>query len=747
MLRTASVDSVAAWLEGVPDIVEIEKGDVGVRFRPRGGRAAWILAPADTANPRLGGAPAPMASGPSREPTESADRTAQAAGGEGPGIASKGGPGKPKHALVLSPFEFEGRHVGNRAAELALTARDYEKDHGGSVVYHADLVKGQPNPGTLSLDERRVSGQVSLEDFYHWNDYNFIYLSTHGGTACVAVEPLPLPGSKKACYTMLLAGQIAGGDFFRGLPQEGVSVDLTRIPGVSIAYTHDRLSPLLSKQQLKQCVAALQADSVGPGVARDPAGDFETLDGKSCLDEDRLTAPDVILTTAFFASVYPHGLENVVVYVEACEGMKSGDLPWVLTNHRRNTNVAVMGFDAVVYRSRATEIGTALVDLLGEQALDSHEVIRELQKRFPKGHFTGFALSAGAATGPPAKIVDLSSNPTYARDIVELVDPFTGAELVDGGDVAVVGQPGDGRPDSLLLEERVLGIAGHTSIQDIDVFVGAAGHEDAGRKLARRVSDHVWATAGHTAPLGVDAHQGQTVDLQIRATLEGGSESRWTYRDVHLVACSTRWSATLDGPAVGHVRLEGTDADLGTPGDPLSSVHLYANDVRSFDLKEISGPNRPFTVRTWHIPARSADLELSELDRLDPPDTGRVDFGGEHDRKQISLTFMDRPYRYVLGFSRQVEDGASEVASFSNLADPTPGGDRNNGYVEITHHSASHVSGRFSAKVVTYEQEESFVVDESFHLVPAMSPYRSTLQGSFDIYAQGSGSCTSEGVN
>ncbi len=209
--------------------------------------------------------------------------------------------------------------------------------------------------------------------------------------------------------------------------------------------------------------------------------------------------------------------------------------------------------------------------------------------------------------------------------------------------------------------------------------------------------------------------------------------------------CSTRWSATLDGPAVGHIRLGGSDAELeAVGGTQVSSIHLYANEVSSFDLKMIVGPNRPFRVRSFRIPARAAELDLSELDRLGPKGTGRIEFGGEHDRYQISLAFMDRPYRYVLGFSRQVEDGASKVASFENAAEPIPGGDRDNGYVEITRHTDSHVSGKFSAKVVTYEQEASSVVDENYHLAPEMAPYRSTLQGTFDIYANGSGPCPFE---
>ncbi len=512
------------------------------------------------------------------------------------GIAAKRGPGTPKRALILSPFEYEpDRDAGDVANGLATAVRDYQEKRGGSVTYHANLTNGAANPTTKPPpDQTRVSGEVSLSDFLGWSAYSFIYVSTHGGEVCQSVIPV----AHKPCHTVLDAGQVLGAaalDVGQALgPDATLAWAVAALPpGVSLSYDRADLNPGLDSGERAVCVQAMQNGWEVEGIQKQDDGDFETTGGKVCIVNQHLRAVEVMLSTEFFRIAYRHGLENVVLFLSACETMKAYDLPDVFTHHGLNQNVAVLGYTGIVYTDVASQIGRAAVRIMGAFGLSERDFVRHIRTEFFLQGLTGVAMSTDVGGTTSGRAVERSSNPTHARDVVELVDPISGEELEDAGSVWAVGAPKDGKPDSVRVTMRVRGIDKQTRTDDIAVFLLVNGKRGERMKLARPVSDYVWAVARNTFPLGIDVSPEQTIDLEIRAVLEGGGESRWSYHALRLktlsgeVTYSGRWEG---GYAAGYKTPPNLTVSTGTQPFPTAcSITLWLYSEDRADLVVIGG--------------------------------------------------------------------------------------------------------------------------------------------------------------
>ncbi len=608
--QTGELVDVAEWLQAEAGVAEVQVGPLAVRFRPEGGRPAWVFAPEDTANLLMGGGSGRVHATHAAPASRRIRR--DAAGGEthlvpSPhqntedrnGVAARNGEvGRGKRALILSPYEFQAVH-GQYLADVLTFSRDYSRK-GGSVTYHANLREGRENPNPRPEE-------VRLEHFTGWDDYNFVYVSTHGASVCGELDTLSTPVAERTrsdpCHTTLRVGQIVEG-------ATNTAEFYDAIPGVDIRYhrAFRTLHPGLSATERAECRVLVDGLELEEPLTRL---------GKPCRQPREAPWGEVLVTTDFFRAEYPGGLMNVLVFLAACKSLHAGDLADVFTNADANANVAVLGYDEIVSAKRAVPIGRAAVDYVDE-GLDSRALKDSLQARFPEDPLVGVVFGEDSDAAVPARIVEAASNPTHARDVVELVDPLTGEELEDGAGIIALGSPNDGRPDRIRVGMQVLGIDDETDIDAIRVHLEVDGRETEPFALTRWVRPHVMRVEEEEVDLGFDLGTKETVDLEIHAELEGGGESRWAYDSLKLAS----WTMDLAAPSVsgryagfqGFFQDEEGEAQLSLCSNEGPHVWIIA-DVEGFagpGQYTVTNPNPSASVAVGPIDFRTGDAAAME---------------------------------------------------------------------------------------------------------------------------------------
>lgn len=585
MKATRDPEAVLGVISEHVELAESGVGAAALRFRLPGSRGVWIPLPHDERNPHRGGGsgagslvvepgtPEPGWSGPAGlgPPGGSSPATAvpsQAGKGEGDRVVDE--PGSGKHALVLSAAWYQ---IGKEAADVYRMfdgQRDYTEEAGGSVTFHANFSSVRSNyPPELQTEEDRkaATGQVTVADFLGWGRYNFVYLATHGYADCR--EP--------PCHTWLLVRDLP--DDLAELRPVLADARWDR-PGVEIGRgTVETEHPGLTPAEAAACLRLTEFWTSGDPVPNAPGTT------KPCLPE---LPTEVGVTTEFFRAEYPDGLSDIVLFLSACESLKVGDLAEHFTEGNRD--VAVFGYEESVDDASAAELGRKAAELFLDTAYHSRAMLASLRALARSGDlrseeeapFTGTVRGRRPAVRRAgATVEERGSNPTHARDVVELVNPVTGEELRDGGTVVAVGAPEDGEPDRARLRMQARGIDETTDIDEIRLFLRVDdGDWGPPRELEQRVAHGIRAVGGEEVDLGFDLSRRATHDLEIRAELEGGGESRWRYEDIRFGTCFYR--ATWTGPFGGSHSspyIRGTGAQLSFP-DPFTDGTGFGMNVR-----------------------------------------------------------------------------------------------------------------------------------------------------------------------
>jgi len=225
----ASYTEVADWLRTQPGVATVEADGDALRFRPVGGRPMWIISAASFRGPTVSQATGFQLASfrvPNAVPASAADIV--------------GGDVESKNALVLSPYlwNFDPFDSGPPAAGVLDATRGYE----GQVTQLANAKKADQT--------------VGLDEFEHWDEYDVIFVSSHGARICFA----------DTCRAAIAAGQLPANE------------------------------PLLSHQQIQRLRASgieLLTDSTGSTA--------------------------MLLGADFFRIHYPSGLEDTLVIIDACE--------------------------------------------------------------------------------------------------------------------------------------------------------------------------------------------------------------------------------------------------------------------------------------------------------------------------------------------------------------------------------------------------------------------------------------------
>lgn len=240
------------------------------------------------------------------------------------------------------------------------------------------------------------------------------------------------------------------------------------------------------------------------GVTVQPADDIAAAGRPGVeLFVTRKGARHLAVTPDFFRAAYPQGLNQKLVFIDACLG---GD-PTLMASMGGSTGVT-LGFSNVVYAEFAQGVGDALYERLG-RGLSVQEAMARL----------GESLAQEDGTRLVSNRRDIR-----LRDLLRVRDLTGGEMLADGGAVAALSRPGDGQPDRLRLALHVDALTPQR-LDGVALRVSRDGQTLAQLALAGSavVDGEDRLRFEFELPLGTDTQPGETLALRFALSLpEGG---------------------------------------------------------------------------------------------------------------------------------------------------------------------------------------------------------------------------------
>jgi len=435
-----------------------------------------------------------------------------------------------KRALVLGLFdwEFSPRETSRVSGRISGNGREF-KCPGCVEVRYNDF----PRDGMRCTPERDGQclpiQQTSWRDFLGWEDFDLIHLGSHGWQEC---RP------NGTCITGLATGRIL-------TPAE--RFDLARsysgIQRPGVEYVRTGPSSI--------CRAAPE-----PGSREEQrrAGGSDPYD--HWVTDPNTAAYDLLcrgmlweaVTDDFFYAVYPSGLRDKLIVLNACESFKS---PHLVRHLAAGGSTTIFGWRVPIDSGVGFRVMEHFYARLfpgmfagGDEAADRGGGVRAVVAWADavRRHYRPLPPDS---TGQPRSILRLpapdSSSYVDKRpmELVYLLDPEDGGEMRDGARLELVGVPGDGRPDSIRVNVEVHGLAEEQRLDEFRVGFRLDGQLLPTTHPPNRFLDEETQAFEGTIPLGRDARPGERVDLDVRVEIPGGGISRWLYEDLLLMgACS-----------------------------------------------------------------------------------------------------------------------------------------------------------------------------------------------------------------
>ena len=227
------------------------------------------------------------------------------------------------------------------------------------------------------------------------------------------------------------------------------------------------------------------------------------------------------LAADFFREEYPGGLDDTLVFFNACETYGAGspaDRATDLGDAIRGSTSVFLGWSETVDSENATLASVALFQGLSQRGLtigDAYEEIGELKvDQHPDGKHGLLGVSERQAGG------DLR-----IRDVVSLRAPASGAMLNGGESLSIDGQIGDGQPDAAPYRVQVEGMDA-TAASAAIVHVSAGDREAPPAPVASgtEVTPGSWSIEG-TIELDHDVTGPEPADLRAWLELPEGGQS------------------------------------------------------------------------------------------------------------------------------------------------------------------------------------------------------------------------------
>jgi hypothetical protein len=337
-------------------------------------------------------------------------------------------------------------------------------DDGPGVASILEGTRGYEGGVRFAANESIDATNVTIDSFRAWDGYDVVHVATHGAVLC---KPLPW------CRTGIAASVLHG-----ALPkEEGVTEARVLVPAIK----------------------AIPHRGWELAVAVHPLA--------------KVYVPIVILTADFFRDQYPGGLDNAIIFFNACDSLGAGGTD--LADAVSGSKSIYLGWDRSVDTTAAGVAGIALYEEMSET-----------------GHTLGESFEILGALRTDAKTgARLDHTPRKAggdlriRDIVYLRHPDSGEILDTSAPVSIEGVPGDGENDSVpwvvevegITAEEASGATLHVAIDGVeaepeDLSAWAADIDD-----MRRVTGLL--------DLGYDVEGDITVDARAWVELPSGGIS------------------------------------------------------------------------------------------------------------------------------------------------------------------------------------------------------------------------------
>lgn len=422
------------------------------------------------------------------------------------GVANQSEAAAATAAVAPLPAPRPAYHVVAPAAEqkkaLVLAPFRWQApqfDESPAVGAILSATRGYQGGVSVVANSGPTTATVGIPAFQSWDQYQVVHLATHGAVIC----------DDSGCFGMLTAGTEAA----LVPPGPGTTVEKLRtLAQVGLGY-------LVGQQ---------------PG------------------------AGEVVITADFFRHTYPGGLDNTVVFLNACESFGAGSTD-IVDALRGNTSV-VLGWDNPVQGSDAVAAALAIFEHLSDGGYTVHAAYEKLG-----------SLRTGAAVpgygAPQLRVSDRADGGDLRiRDVVTLLHPSSGATLLPTAKVSITGALNDGTADRAPYLVRVEGVpqdraAGMMVTVTIDGVVGSPVPLTSGE-----IDDEDRWTISGDLLLGYDLQADRAVTYKARVGLYDEGESEHTV------------GATLTGstePIMGRTwRFEATQTTfwIGTPHTPYAAT-------------------------------------------------------------------------------------------------------------------------------------------------------------------------------
>lgn len=373
-------------------------------------------------------------------------------------------------------------------------------DDAASVNAILSGTRGYENRVAYLANSTQNESNVDLNSFMGWGEYQVVHLSTHGARICY----------EGACKATLLAGML------------------------------DNLLP------------------AGPGTKAEKLHAL-TFQGVTYAKGEKTGLEYLVLNADFFRYHYKTGLNNTLVFLNACQSF--GPQATDLVDAIKGSTSVVFGWTDAVYVVDATATAVSLYEALakGYPAEVAHEKLGEL-------------IFGAAVPDHNVPELRLSRRPEGGdlriREVVQLLHPASSQVLTTSDLVAIEGTQGDGIPDAAPYLVRVDGVKQELAAQmvlhvaidgvEVDPVPLAGGQKDA---------EDRWLVSG-TMPLSYDLTADKAVTFRAWVTLHSGGESE------HETGATLTGSEPLMGTewVLEAVQTAGWTAESGVPHTPYTAT-------------------------------------------------------------------------------------------------------------------------------------------------------------------------------
>ncbi len=332
-------------------------------------------------------------------------------------------------------------------------------DDSPSVAAILSGTRGYEGRVSFKANPQASSTSVDLNSFMGWEEYQVVHVSTHGKRICYA----------GACKATLVAGLL------------------------------ENLLP------------------AGPGTKAEKLHAL-TFQGVTYAKGEKTGLEYLVLNADFFRFHYPAGLDNALIFFNACQSF--GPQATDLVDAIQGSTSVVFGWAETVYVADATATAVALYEALSEGGYPAEVAYDNL----------GELKVGDAVPGQSSPQLSLSERPEGGdlriRDVIHLLHPSSGQILTASDLVPIQGTQGDGMPDAAPYLVRVDGVKQQLAAT-MTVHVSIDGVEAAPVALASGQKDDEdrWLVSG-VMPLSYDLTEEKPVKFRAWVNLHSGGESK-----------------------------------------------------------------------------------------------------------------------------------------------------------------------------------------------------------------------------